>query len=115
MDTFKSKVNTKISNVSKTEREHRQNLLGECSQKIDKLQKETESTVERLEKSVQEVKKNYNWQIEDLNTKIENRVDLQFLETTIEGLNQSVMTRDVPTVKAERNCVFSGKVKEIFV
>ena len=98
-------------NVSKCEKEHRQKLLGDCSEKIEQLQTQTENKVQKLEETVQEVRQNYNWQIEDLNTKIENRVDLQFLETTIESLNQSVVTRASSGGPIERHCIFSGKVK----
>ena len=110
MDSFKTKVNSKILNVSKCEKEHRQKLLGDCSEKIEQLQTQTENKVHKLEETVQEVRQNYNWQIEDLNTKIENRVDLQFLETTIESLNQSAVTRPSSGGRIERQCIFSGKV-----
>ena len=113
VDVFKVNIVQKINDFMRVEKESRKKVVEDCFNEISIEKEERDSTIGELKKSVDQLKENYNWQIEDLNTKINNRVDLQQLETTVESINTKIASQPLNIHSASHSCLFTKNTSEV--
>lgn len=111
---FRKKFVKDLEQVRKAEKEGQSKVLEECLQELEKTQQIMGDKIGNLGSKVDGLRENYNWRIEDLNTKLENRVDLQQLETTVETINTALSNQNRKVFTDSQSCLFSKESTKVF-
>jgi hypothetical protein len=110
---FKKKLIKNLEELKKTEKEGRQRVLEECLSEVKKGNNHVGDKIETLTGKVDDLRENYNWRIEDLNTKLDNRVDLQQLETTMETINSVISKQNKPLMSDSQSYLFTKENSKV--
>lgn len=105
-ENFRRKFAEDLDEVKKQEKEGQARVLEECLREMKKGASRAGEKIEGLSAKVDNLRENYNWRIEDLNTKLDNRVDLQQLETTVESLHSGLFSQNQNPAKNTSQCGF---------
>lgn len=96
-----------LEDAKKREKEGRQEVLDSCLAELKKSDEHTGAKVADLRAKVDQLRENYNWRIEDLDTQLKNRVDVQQLETTVESLNSAILEQCRVAGHETQSCLFT--------
>lgn len=86
MQTFKININDRMVELMNLEKNNKIEMKELIKEQINQKEKEISDTNRNMQLSIDKLKENYNCKIEDLNTKIDNRVDKQSLDTRVESV-----------------------------